>query len=120
MNAIDNRARSIFLDAFDRAPEQWPEFLSEACGNDAELRTRVDRLLRAHLAMGSIHGTSAMAADASQFERLGSVIGPYKLKEQIGEGGMGIVYIAEQHEPIRRKVALKLIKPGMDTRQVIA
>src|SRR5262249_53361391 len=50
----------------------------------------------------------------------GTVIGPYKLLQQIGEGGMGVVYMAEQQEPVRRKVALKIIKPGMDSRQVIA
>ena len=53
-------------------------------------------------------------------ERPGTHIGPYKLLEEIGEGGMGIVYMAEQKEPVRRKVALKIIKPGMDTRQVVA
>src|SRR5262249_22712808 len=53
-------------------------------------------------------------------ERPGTVIGPYKLKEQIGEGGMGLVFVAEQQEPVRRKVALKIIKPGMDSGQVIA
>ena len=53
-------------------------------------------------------------------ERPGTVIGPYKLLEQIGEGGMGLVFVAEQQQPVRRKVALKVIKPGMDTRQVIA
>ncbi len=50
----------------------------------------------------------------------GTQIGPYKLREQIGEGGFGVVYVAEQTQPVRRKVALKIIKPGMDTRQVIA
>src|SRR6185295_2031452 len=53
-------------------------------------------------------------------ERPGTVIGPYKLLQQIGEGGLGVVYMAEQHEPVKRRVALKIIKPGMDTRQVIA
>src|SRR5207248_4411968 len=53
-------------------------------------------------------------------ERPGTVIGPYRLMEQIGEGGMGLVFVAEQEEPVRRKVALKVIKPGMDSRQVIA
>ena len=53
-------------------------------------------------------------------EKVGSVIGPYKLMEQIGEGGMGVVYVAEQSKPVRRKVALKIIKPGMDTKQVIS
>ena len=53
-------------------------------------------------------------------ERPGTVIGPYKLMEQIGEGGMGLVFVAEQQRPVRRKVALKIIKPGMDTRDVMA
>src|ERR1700677_3706240 len=53
-------------------------------------------------------------------ERVGSVIGPYKLLQQIGEGGFGVVYMAEQEQPVRRRVALKIIKPGMDTAQVIA
>src|SRR5207244_3099574 len=58
--------------------------------------------------------------DEPSAERAGTVVGPYKLLEQIGEGGFGIVFMAEQQEPIRRKVALKVLKPGMDTRQVIA
>src|SRR5579864_6732302 len=53
-------------------------------------------------------------------ERPGTIIGPYKLLEQIGEGGFGVVFMAEQTEPVRRKVALKILKPGMDTRQVVA
>src|SRR5207253_2471147 len=70
-------------------------------------------------------GTGAFAPDASSApqhpsERPGAVIGPYKLLEQIGEGGFGVVLMAEQTQPIRRKVALKVLKPGMDTRQVIA
>ncbi len=59
-------------------------------------------------------------ADPPLAERPGTVIGPYKLLQQIGEGGMGVVFMAEQTEPIQRTVALKIIKPGMDTRQVIA
>src|SRR5207342_200787 len=58
--------------------------------------------------------------DLSPSESLGTIIGPYKLLEQIGEGGMGVVYMADQQSPVRRRVALKIIKPGMDTRQVIA
>src|SRR5205823_4008909 len=63
----------------------------------------------------------ARGADATALaERPGTVIGPYKLLEQIGEGGFGVVFMAEQQEPVRRKVALKVIKPGMDTKQVVA
>src|SRR5207247_4232073 len=62
----------------------------------------------------------AATLDEPIAERPGTVIGPYKLMEQIGEGGMGLVFVAEQQHPVRRKVALKVIKPGMDTRQVVA
>src|SRR5262249_26278308 len=69
---------------------------------------------------GGEHGGAVATIDDPITERPGTVIGPYKLLEQIGEGGFGVVFMAEQQEPIRRKVALKVIKPGMDTRQVIA
>src|SRR5262249_30530094 len=82
------------------------------------------QLLRTHQAMGSIHGgaadTPAATTDESLREGPGAVIGPYKLLEQIGEGGFGVVYMAEQTQPVRRRVALKVLKPGMDTRQVVA
>jgi tetratricopeptide (TPR) repeat protein len=124
MTVIETQARSIFLAALERAPDQWPAFLDEACGSDADVRARVDQLLQAHQLMGSIHrGDPALldvTVDHSIAERPGTVIGPYKLLEQIGEGGMGAVFMAEQTRPVRRKVALKVIKPGLDTRQVIA
>ena len=93
--------------------------------SNAELRARVEQLLHAHQAMGSIHVGSRPPVRphhrrADRGEGPGTVIGPYKLLEQIGEGGMGVVFMAEQQQPVRRKVALKVIKPGMDTRQVIA
>ena len=124
MNVIEDHARSIFLATLERGPDEWPTFLDEACGDDAELRGRVDQLLHADQAMGSIH--RGVAADPSATTDLppgeapGNVIGPYKLLQQIGEGGMGTVYMAEQTHPVQRKVALKLIKAGMDSRQVIA
>src|SRR4029077_13667158 len=75
-------------------------------------------------AMGSIHGggagTLGTKIDQPIAERPGSVIGPYKLLEQIGEGGFGVVFMAEQAYPVRRRVALKVLKLGMDTRQVVA
>ena len=124
MNVIEDQARSIFLAALEHAPDQWPAFLDETCGGNAELRARVDQLLHAHQAMGSVHGVSAdglgATADDPIAERPGTVIGPYKLLEQIGEGGFGVVFMAEQTQPVRRKVALKVLKPGMDTRQVVA
>ena len=90
-----------------------------------ELRHEVESLLRAHDASGSFLGNLPSQSDATEDfepipERPGTVIGPYKLMEQIGEGGMGLVFVAEQQQPVRRKVALKIIKPGMDTREVIA
>ncbi len=95
--------------------------MSEACGDNAELRGRVDQLLQAHQQMGSIQGGSnAPTADLMIAEQSGTIIGPYKLLEQIGEGGMGTVWMAQQIEPVKRLVALKLIKAGMDSKQVIA
>jgi serine/threonine protein kinase len=120
-----NRVKSIFMAAIDEhAPDQWPAFLEQACAGDVLLRARVEKLLRAQAEMGSFHEAqpSALVATVNHgaMERPGSMIGPYKLLEQIGEGGFGIVFLAEQQESIRRKVALKVVKPGMDTREVIA
>ncbi len=99
-------------------------FLDEACANQPELRARLDKLLHAHDAPAGVFDRPAVeivtTVDDPIRERPGTVIGPYKLMEQIGEGGMGLVFVAEQQQPIRRKVALKVIKPGMDTRQVTA
>src|SRR5262245_61297961 len=98
-------------------------FVREACGNDDELRSRVDRLLAAHLQAGSFMSITEAVAQSENVNstlQIGTHIGPYKLLEQIGEGGMGVVYVAEQTAPVRRRVALKVIKPGMDTRQVVA
>jgi serine/threonine protein kinase len=121
-----NRAKSIFLTAIEEhAPEEWPGFLDQACAGDVRLRAEVEKLLRARSEMGSFHEIPRPAALATVDapvggERPGSIIGPYKLLEQIGEGGFGLVFMAEQQQPVRRKVALKVLKPGMHTRQVIA
>jgi WD40 repeat protein/serine/threonine protein kinase len=121
-------ADKIFAEALLRAtgPEQ-AAFLNEACGNHVDLRLRVERLLRAHGDAESFLETPPSsivrhthAAIDQPMERPGTLIGPYKLLQQIGEGGFGVVFMAEQFEPVRRKVAVKVIKPGMDTRQVIA
>jgi serine/threonine-protein kinase len=110
-------------------------YLDEACGTDLAMRQHVKGLLQAAEGGGSFLTRPAVAigvtgdfalthgAETSillPHERPGTVIGPYKLLQQIGEGGMGTVYMAEQTQPIQRKVALKIIKPGMDSRQVIA
>src|SRR5262245_1495512 len=115
------RAKELFLQALDRQqPEERERFLGEACGNDKGLRQQVDVLLAADAGAGSFLEQGAVATIDPSTQRIGSEVGRYKLLEQIGEGGMGIVYVAEQTEPVRRRVALKIIKPGMDTRQVIA
>jgi serine/threonine protein kinase len=94
-------------------------YLDEVCSDQPELRERVERLLRSHRLEDSfLH--AGMTLEQTICERPGTQIGPYKLLQQIGEGGFGIVFMAEQVDPVRRRVALKVIKPGMDTRQVIA
>src|SRR5262249_46890764 len=94
-------------------------FLDQACADQPELRQRVERLLRSHRHEDSfLH--APVTTDETLAEKSGTVIGPYKLVEQIGEGGMGTVWMAQQTEPVRRLVAVKLIKAGMDSRQVIA
>src|SRR5215831_2099127 len=125
MGEQSNQAKSIFLAAIDEhAPEQWPAFLEQACAGDVLLRAEVERLLRSQAAMGSFHEAPRFGLPATVdyplTEGPGTIIGPYKLLQQIGEGGFGAVFRAEQQEPIRRKVALKILKPGMDTKQVIA
>jgi len=124
MTLQSSDAKRIFLEAVEKhAPEQWSEFLDQACGGDRALRERVETLLAAHGQSNEmLDGPGIVATlDMSPLQDdVGMVIGPYKLREQIAEGGMGVVYVAEQTEPVRRKVALKIIKPGMDTRQVIA
>jgi serine/threonine protein kinase/WD40 repeat protein len=102
--------------------EQRAAFLAEACGEDHQLRNEVESLLRAHVTGDGFLKAPALAATVDQAlnERPGSIIGRYKLREQIGEGGFGVVYVAEQEQPVRRKVALKIIKPGMDSKDVIA
>jgi serine/threonine protein kinase/Flp pilus assembly protein TadD len=110
-------AKAIFLQALDCAgADELQRFLEQACGDDAVLRTRVEELLRAHRDAGAFLG----GADQPLAERAGSVIGCYKLVQEIGTGGMGAVWMAQQTEPVKRLVALKVIKPGMDSRQVIA
>ena len=118
--------RSIFLDAMDRtAGSERAAYLDQACGRNTELRARVEALLKAHEQAGGFLKPIDVDPDIQPdqpplTESPGTVIGRYKLLEKVGEGGMAVVYMAEQTEPIRRKVALKIIKLGMDTRQVIA
>jgi WD40 repeat protein/serine/threonine protein kinase len=116
---------AIFQAALEiHAADQRSAYLEAACGDQIELQRRVEALLRRYEeAEGPLDrlGFNPLAtADYPLTEHPGTVIGPYKLLQQIGEGGMGTVYMAEQTQPVQRKVALKIIKPGMDSRQVIA
>jgi serine/threonine protein kinase/tetratricopeptide (TPR) repeat protein len=125
MGERSNRVKSIFLEAIEEhAPERWPGFLEQACAGDDLLRAEVAKLLRAQAELGSFHEarrpTLPATLDHPITEPPGTVLGAYKLLQQIGEGGMGVVYLAEQEKPVRRRVALKVLKPGMDTRQVVA
>ncbi len=125
MPANTPQVEDIFDDAIRCEPGKDREaYLDKACGKDHSLRQRVERLLRAADQAGSfLESPAAEASPTVDFcvtEKSGDSIGPYKLLQQIGEGGMGVVYMAEQKEPVKRRIALKIIKPGMDTRQVIA
>jgi WD40 repeat protein/serine/threonine protein kinase len=118
-------AKSIFANALEIAEASARQsYLDAACGGDESLRREIQDLLAHREQMGAFLESPAPApeatVDAPIGERPGTVIGPYKLLEQIGEGGFGFVFMAEQQQPIRRKVALKVLKPGMDTRQVVA
>jgi eukaryotic-like serine/threonine-protein kinase len=125
-DASIEREREIFLDALEKtSPEERKAFLDRACGNDAALRARVESLLRHHskdsfLEEPAVGVDTRPSLESAVCEGVGTVIGRYKLLQKIGEGGMGVVYMAEQEEPVRRKVALKVIKLGMDTKQVVA
>jgi tetratricopeptide (TPR) repeat protein/serine/threonine protein kinase len=124
MSDAKTDAKAIFLEALDcKGGDDRRRFLDQACGTDLALGARVDELLRAHRDAGAFLGGAEqhdVTRDQPGAERPDTMIGPYKLLEQIGEGGFGLVFMAEQQQPVRRKVALKVLKPGMDTRQVIA
>ena len=126
MSEAPQDAKGIFLAALDIADAaERAAFVERSCADDAALRQRVDDLLRAYGQAGGPLDKLAAALAPTEVpepirEHVGATIGPYKLMEQIGEGGFGLVFVAEQERPIRRKVALKIIKPGMDTRDVIA
>ena len=112
---------AIFSGALEiPSAEARAAYLDRACAADPELRRQVESLIDAHDHAGRFLAAPTISFESGSPEPVGSTVGPYKLMEQIGEGGMGVVYVAEQTRPVRRKVALKIIKPGMDTKQVIA
>ena len=117
--------KSIFKVACSiESNEARNDYLRQVCGEEPELLHRVSRLLQIHAESRSFLESPADGVAATvqlpSPERPGKRIGPYKLRELLGEGGMGSVYVAEQDKPFRRKVALKIIKPGMDSQEVIA
>lgn len=125
MPPANDLCERLFTEAADiDDPAQRAAFLDSACDGDAGLRAEIEELLRHDVAAGNFLATETGSLqtvdDPSVQPRLGTLIGQYKLMEQIGEGGFGLVYVAEQQEPVRRKVALKVVKPGMDTREVLA
>ncbi|HUY90141.1 MAG TPA: serine/threonine-protein kinase, partial [Pirellulales bacterium] len=122
MPKLDERA---IFDVVRRiaAPDERRLYLAQACQDDQRLLARVEALLRVHEGEPDFLRLPAVPHDDGQGdcgEKPGDQIGPYKLVEKIGEGGFGVVFLAEQREPIRRLVALKVIKAGMDTREVVA
>ena len=118
----EERIKEIFAQALERkSPAEREKYLAEACQGDQEWRREIESLLRAGEQAGDFLGQTMRIPGADMVtERTGTMIGRYKLLQKIGEGGFGAVYMAEQTEPVQRKVALKIIKAGMDTREVIA
>src|SRR5262245_29845228 len=116
--------KSIFAEALNKQGPDRAAFLDQQCRDNAEMRRRLEYLLAAHdnpdPFLNAPSPDYGPTIDQPIQEHTETFIGPYQLLEQIGEGGFGLVYVANQQEPVRRKVALKILKPGMDTRQVVA
>ena len=117
MDQMTPDVESIFFAALQKAsPEERAAYLNRACGGDTRLRQRVERLLEAHpKAVDSfleLPATGVPQTAAAAIEQPGAEIGPYTVLEKLGEGGFGVVYLAEQKTPVERRVALKILKPG--------
>jgi len=119
-------AKEIFLAAVEKpAPDERAAFLDAACAGDAALRRRVEALLQAHDDSGGILGeptadpVTTVDSGADQDDAIGARLGPYKLLQRLGEGGMGAVYLAEQEEPVRRRVAVKIVKANADSAHIL-
>ena len=126
-----DREEALFADALALPDARRREFLVRACAGDQSMLARIEALLRAHEEAANwldappeslelVKAAQSVRDELLAVEGLGTVIGRYTLVEKLGEGGCGVVYLAEQAEPVRRRVALKIIKLGMDTREVIA
>ncbi len=124
MSEPANREEAIFEAALKLPAEHRADYLKSACVDDTALRARVEGLLQANENAGTFLESAArnktIVLSLPPEEKPGTKIGRYKLLQQIGEGGCGVVYMSEQEEPVRRRVALKVIKLGMDTKSVIA
>src|SRR6516225_9749187 len=126
MSANRKQELELFTEAIQLAMKERIAFLDRACGEDADLRHRIEVLLKFNERAGDFLETpptqslSEVRAKVTAGEKTGDEVDRYKLLQQIGEGGCGIVFMAEQETPVRRRVALKIIKPGMDTKRVIA
>jgi len=131
MAAATKSPREVFLAALERPPAERPAYLEHACAGDGALRRRVEALLHAHGQPGAFlseadtptdggdHGPPAGHEPPAANHAGAVVAGRYALQEKLGEGGMGEVWAAHQTEPVRRTVALKLIKAGMDSKAVL-
>lgn len=118
-----DKIQAIFLAALEQPESQRAAFLDQRCGAGTPRRQRVEELLAAHVGSDSLLDLTSPLLPRAELPWLlqpGSMIGPYKLLEEIGHGGMGVVYLAEQSTPVQRRVALKVIKPGMDSRSVVS
>ena len=127
MSESHQREAALFDAAMDLPPEQRAAYLDQACGDDAALRQRLESLLKASESQCEFLDSprdpelgQTLQVTVPLSEKPGDRIGRYKLLQRIGEGGCGVVYMAEQEEPVSRRVALKIIKLGMDTKSVIA
>src|SRR6266404_1921786 len=123
MNESEKSEVDLFTGALNLPADLRSSFLEAACGDDVELRATVEALLKAYMESGEFLEEAPAEISprtAAPGEKEGDSVGRYKLLQQIGEGGCGVVFMAEQEEPIRRKAAIKIVKPGMDTKTVIA
>jgi hypothetical protein len=115
-----DKVKALFHEAVALPADERAALLDRACAGNDRLRTEVEALLESHEELKAARPETVTRGVAGPTEGAGSVVGRYKLLQRIGEGGFGSVYMAEQEQPVRRRVALKIIKLGMDTKQVIA